>query len=100
MPAVPFIFGTLDELDGHCRRYTKRTMAALFTGLPGQIRKLYYFNFAGVPGWFLKGRILKQRRHTNDNYAIMNMLLPVLRPLEKLIPPPLGMSVIGVFRKD
>lgn len=99
MPALPFLFGTLDELDGHYRRYTKRTMANLFNGLPGKILKLYYFNFVGVPGWFVKGRVLKQRQHTNDNYAIMNALLPVVRPMEKLISPPMGMSVIAIFQK-
>jgi 2-polyprenyl-3-methyl-5-hydroxy-6-metoxy-1,4-benzoquinol methylase len=99
MPALPFLFGTLDELDRHHRRYTRRTMAALFDGLPGRILKLYYFNLLGVPGWYLKGRVLKQRRHTNDNYAVMNALLPLVRPLEKLISPPLGMSVIAVFRR-
>jgi hypothetical protein len=30
----------------------------------------------------------------------MNALLPVVRPLEKLLPPPLGMSVIAIFRKE
>ncbi|MSU58489.1 MAG: methyltransferase [Pedosphaera sp.] len=100
MPALPFLFGTLDELDGHYRRYTKQIMAKLFDGQPGKILKLYYFNLIGVPGWFIKGRVLKQRQHTNDNYAIMNALLPVVRPLERLIAPPLGMSVICVFRKN
>jgi len=100
MPALPFLFGTLDDMYGHYRRYTKRTMNALFDGLPGRVEKLRYFNLIGVPGWFVKGRVLKQRRHTNDNYAIINAPLHVVRPLEKLISPPLGMSFIGSFRKD
>jgi SAM-dependent methyltransferase len=99
-PALPFLFGSLDELDGHHRRYTKRTFGKLFDGLPGSVSRLYYFNLIGVPGWFVKGRVLKQKRHTNDNYAIMNSLLPVVRPLEKILPPPMGMSVIVIFRKD
>jgi 2-polyprenyl-3-methyl-5-hydroxy-6-metoxy-1,4-benzoquinol methylase len=100
VPALPFLFGSLDELDGHFRRYTKQTLGKLFDGLPGKVLRLYYFNFIGVPGWFVKGRVLKQKRHTNDNYAVMNALLPVVRPLEKLLPPPLGMSVIAIFRKE
>lgn len=99
-PALPFLFGTLDVLDGHHRRYTRSTLAALFQNLPGRLLKLYYFNFIGIAGWFIKGRVLKQQRHTNDNYAIMNAVLPLVRPLERLVPPPLGMSVIGIFRKD
>ena len=64
------------------------------------MERLYYFNLIGAPGWFVKGRVLKQKRHTNDNYALMNAVLPVVRPLERLVPPPFGMSVIGIFRKD
>ena len=100
VPALPMLFGTLDTLDGHYRRYTKQTLGRLFERLPGRVKRLYYFNLIGAPGWFVKGRVLKQKRHTNDNYALMNALLPVVRPLERLLPPPLGMSVIGIFRKD
>jgi SAM-dependent methyltransferase len=100
VPALPVLFGTLDTLDGHYRRYTKRTLGRLFDSLPGRVLRLYYFNLIGAPGWFVKGRVLKQKRHTDDNYALMNALLPVVRPLERLLPPPLGMSVIAVFRKD
>jgi len=99
-PALPFLFGTLDELDGHYRRYTRRSLATLFQNLPGRVVKLYYFNLIGILGWLVKGRVLRQRRHTNDNYAIMNAVLPLVQPLERLVPPPLGMSLICIFRKD
>lgn len=99
VPALPFLFGSLDTLDGHHRRYTKPTLARLFDGHPGRLERLYYFNLAGVPGWFLKGRILKQKTHTDDNYHLMNAILPLLRPLEALVRPPIGMSLVAVFRK-
>jgi SAM-dependent methyltransferase len=100
VPALPFLFGTLDDLDGHYRRYTKEVLAHRFDGLPGKIVRLYYFNFAGIPGWFIKGRILKQKTHTDDNYALMKVVLPIVKPLERLLPPPIGMSLIAIFRKD
>lgn len=100
VPALPMLFGTLDELDGHHRRYTRRTLAALLASLPGRVLRLYYFNFIGVPGWLFKGRVLRQRRHTTDNYTLMNALLPIVRPLERCFPPPFGMSVIAIFRKE
>jgi SAM-dependent methyltransferase len=99
VPALPFLYGTLDELDGHYRRYTKRSLADRFQGLPIQVIKLYYFNFLGVPGWFMKGRLLKQKTHTDDNYKIMNAVLPIIRPLEKLCRPPLGMSVVAILKR-
>jgi SAM-dependent methyltransferase len=99
VPALPFLYGSLDSLDGHYRRYTRKTLLKRVRDLPVDVVRLYYFNFVGVPGWLLKGRILKQKHHTNDNYAVMNAVLPLVEPLERLIPPPIGMSVIGIFRQ-
>lgn len=100
VPALPFLFGSLDTLDGHFRRYTKRTLNERFQGLPVKVLRTFYFNFLGVPGWFVKGRILKQAGHTNDNYRIMNALLPIVKPLERLFSPPLGMSVIAICERE
>jgi len=47
----------------------------------------------------LKGRVLKQPTHTDDNFGLMNALLPLVRPLERLCPPPFGMSLIGIYRR-
>ena len=99
VPALPFLFGTLDRLDGHFRRYTRQTLLERFKNLPADLVRVYYFNFVGVPGWFIKGRVLKQAAHTNDNYAIMNAMLPIVRPLERLLPPPIGMSVVAIYRR-
>jgi SAM-dependent methyltransferase len=99
VPAMPFLFGTLDELDGHFRRYTRCSLIERFDGLPADLVRAYYFNFVGVPGWFVKGRVLKQATHTDDNYKIMNALLPIVRPLERFCSPPIGMSVIGIYRR-
>ncbi len=61
--------------------------------------RTYYFNFIGAPGWFLKGRVLRQATQTSDNFALMNALLPLVRLLERLCPPPFGLSVIGIYKR-
>jgi SAM-dependent methyltransferase len=99
VPAMPFLFGTLDELDGHFRRYTRSTLIERFKGLPADLVRIYYFNFAGVPGWFIKGRVLKQTTHADANYKIMNALLPIVKPLERLCSPPMGMSLIAIYQR-
>ncbi|MEY2536723.1 MAG: hypothetical protein QOG67_463 [Verrucomicrobiota bacterium] len=99
VPALPFLYGSLDKLDGHYRRYTKKTLTERVRDLPVDVIRDYYFNMLGVPGWFLKGRVLKQKTHTDDNYRIMNALLPIVRPLELFCSPPIGMSVIGIYRR-
>lgn len=99
VPALPFLFGTLDTLDGHYRRYTKSTLRELWTGLDVRVERLHYFNFVAIPGWYLKGRILKDTRQTDANYKLMNILLPAVRAAERLVHPPIGLSLVAVLRK-
>jgi SAM-dependent methyltransferase len=99
VPGLPFLFGTLDNLDGHFRRYTRQSLIERFRALPADLVRSYYFNFVGIPGWFIKGRVLRQTSHTDDNYRIMNALLPIVKPIERLCPPPIGMSVIAIYRR-
>lgn len=100
VPALPVLFGTLDTLDGHFRRYTRGSLLATCEGQSATLVRAYYFNWIGILGWFLKGRVLKQSAHTNSNYAVMNAVLPVVRGMERLVSPPLGMSVIAILRKE
>ncbi len=99
VPALPMLFGTLDVVAEHHRRYSRPHLRALCQGLSLEFVALRYFNFAAAPGWFLKGRVLKQKKHTNDNYHVMNALLPLIRPLEKWFPPPFGLSLIAILQK-
>jgi SAM-dependent methyltransferase len=99
VPAFQFLYGTLDALDGHYRRYTKAMMRERVRDLPLEIVHLRYFNMVGALGWFVKGRVLCEKGHKAENYRAMTMLLPVVRPLEKLVPPPFGLSLIGVMRR-
>lgn len=102
VPAVPCIYGTLDKLDNHHRRYSKKQLLDLLGGSQKQrveIIKCYYMNFIGVFGWFLKGRILKEKTHGNENYKIMNLILPFISSIESIIKPPIGMSLVMVLKK-
>ncbi len=67
--------------------------------LPIDVVRIYYFNILGVPGFFLKGRLLKQTTYTDDNYKIMNALIPIVKPLERFCPPPIGMSVVAIYKR-
>ena len=99
LPAGEYLFGSLDELDNHYRRYSKKTIRDLAAGLPVVMEKNYYMNVPGAIGWFIKGRVLREKKHGDENYTLMNMLLPFIRRMEGLIHPPFGMSLVAVFSK-
>jgi SAM-dependent methyltransferase len=102
VPAHPFLYGTLDALDGHFRRYTKASLRALVARAGGdkvEWRALYRFNALAALGWFVKGRVLRETRQADENYALMNAVLPVARRAERLVRPPFGLSLIAALRR-
>lgn len=102
VPAHPFLYGTLDSLDHHFRRYTKAALRDLVARAGGDRVawvELYYFNALASFGWFLKGRVLKETKQADENYALMNAVLPFVSRAEKLVRPPFGLSLIAVLRR-
>jgi SAM-dependent methyltransferase len=102
VPAHPFLYGSLDALDGHFRRYTKESLRALVARAGGgevDWLELYHFNALATFGWFLKGRVLREKTQSDGNYALMNAALPIVSRLEALVPPPFGLSLIAVLRR-
>jgi SAM-dependent methyltransferase len=100
VPAFQCLYGTLDSLDGHFRRYTKAMVMDRIRNLPVEIVHLYYFNMVGSLGWFFKGRVLREKTQSNANYAVMNMLIPLFSKIERAIKPFFGMSLIAILRKS
>ena len=102
VPAHPFLYGTLDALDQHFRRYTKTSLRDLVARVGGDSVAwvdLYHFNAIAAFGWFLKSRILKETKQGDENYAAMNAVLPVVTRMEKLVRPPFGLSLVAVLRR-
>lgn len=100
VPAHPFLYGTLDALDGHYRRYTKASLRTLVSRAGGaDILDLYFFNAVAALGWLFKGRVLRARAQTDDNYALMNALLPLVSRAERLVHPPFGLSLVAILRR-
>ncbi len=100
VPALPRLFGTLDESFGHYRRYTKPALgeSVLRAGL--QLVRLRYFNFPGVATWFLAGRVLKRRTlHPQDIRLYERWVVPWISRLERRWEPPIGQSLIAIAIK-
>lgn len=95
-PSYPSLFGTIDEADGHYRRYSKNELLIKVSEAGFEVKKVIYMNALGVLGWVLHGRILKKRVHVKSHFKILNFFSPLLMQLEKIIKPPFGLSIIVV----
>ena len=96
VPAMPAIYGTLDSLVEHHRRYTKRTLRDTLRKAGFAVKDGYYMNMFGILTWFLAGKVLKQKEFHKEACHMLDKTVPVLRKLESLGSPPLGQSLIMV----
>jgi SAM-dependent methyltransferase len=95
VPALPFLYGTLDRALGHYRRYTPRSLRERFHGAGLTPEHLEYFNLAGMPGWWLAGRVLRRRLIPSGALHAYDRLVPIFR-CERLLPWRLGQSLIAI----
>lgn len=99
VPAVPAAYGPLDAELGHHRRYSKRGLAAAFADAGLELRTLRYANPIGLIGWMYNSHVAKARHHSLDQVRLFERFVaPWALPLERLIPPPIGSSLVAVAR--
>jgi len=91
VPALPWLYGKLDEHIGHHRRYTKSELEGKCRYAGFKIVECRYFNIAGIVPWWLKYRLFKSSTmepltvKTYDKYVV-----PASRAIELVIRPPIG----------
>jgi SAM-dependent methyltransferase len=59
VPNGPGLYGSLDEVLGHCRRYTSDSLTELAQKAGFRVERILKFNRPGVIAWWLNGRILR-----------------------------------------
>jgi glycosyltransferase involved in cell wall biosynthesis len=99
VPNGPGLFGTLDEVLGHYRRYTEKQLVAVGLAAGLKVERLLKFNRPGVLGWWLNGKILRRTSFGLAQIRLLNWLTPIFRRIDSWLPlPPL--SLIAIFRKQ
>ena len=100
VPAHPSLYGAYDRADGHFRRYRKRELRDKLRRARLTPSWLRHFNSAGAIGWWVKYKLLRSNIHGGTDFRLMNALIPLLRPLDRAIPPPFGLSLTTIARRD
>src|SRR6185369_15957622 len=100
VPAVQAAYGPLDAELGHQRRYSKPTLAKAFRDAGLDLVALRYTNPIGLLGWMYNAHISKSTTHSLTQVKLFETLVaPWALPLERLITPPIGLSLIAVGQK-
>ena len=99
VPCGPKLYGSLDEVLGHFRRYTREQLVEVAERSGFRVERVLKFNRPGVLAWWLNGRILRRKKFGLAQIRLLNLMTPVFRLLDNWFPlPPL--SIIAILRKD
>ncbi len=98
VPAFDWLYGSLDELVGHRRRYSRRVLFPKLIKAGFSVDKFHYMNMPGVLTWFLAGRILRRKTFPQGTCLALDRMVPFLRQIERFFHPPFGQSLV-VFAK-
>ena len=99
VPAHQFLYNNFDKSLFHYRRYNKKSLKMIF---PSNIEfvKSWYFNFAGIFGWYIVGNLLKKEIIPESNMKLYNFLTPIFKIIDIITLRSIGLSVVVVFKKD
>jgi SAM-dependent methyltransferase len=98
VPAHPAVYGRIDEVLGHERRYVKRGLAAKLVEAGFEVDQLRHVNPIGAVGWFVTSRVFGARDVPSGPLRLFDRLVPVLRTLDRLHLP-IGLSLWAVARR-
>lgn len=98
VPAMPALYGSLDEHLQHFRRYEKEPLRQLLRDTGFEAEDLRYVNRLAVFGWWLSSRVLKRTVLPKDQLAVFKLLMPLLK-LEEKHPPSFGLSLLALARR-
>jgi len=91
------LYGTFDALDRHYRRYTPAMLRARIEAAGLDVVQIRKINMVGAFAWFVRGRVIRARA-AGGEVSIFERLVPLVRPLDRVVGPPFGLSLAAVAR--
>ncbi len=99
VPRVPRAFGTLDEVLGHERRYTRDALGEALRKAGFEVETMFDFNRSTTPAWWFNGRVLRRRHFGKVQLKLLNVSVWLLRRIDPWLPWA-GASLEAVARRS
>ncbi len=100
VPAYRWLYNPLDANDGHFRRYERADLNEKLKTAGFNVIHESRFNLFGIIGWFLNGTLLRRKDLPLGQMSLFNKVAPVLFQFERLVGPPLGLSLLAIGAKS
>lgn len=99
VPAGQWLYSSLDESLEHRCRYDANMLTKELQASGFELEHLQSFNRASVPGWFWNGKILRRRSFSRLQLKLFDLLVPILRRTDRLLPWK-GLGLIAIARRS
>jgi len=100
VPIHDFLYGEIDKAINHFRRYNPEHLVTQLKQMGFIIKQNRKLNFLGALGWFVAGRILKNKQVEDSKIQLFNIIAPLFLFLEDLIEPVIGTSILIIGEKE
>lgn len=97
VPSGKWLYGSLDRVLGHVRRYDANGLKARLEEAGLEVEAIFSMNKIGVFGWFVNGRIFHRKILGKYQLKLFNALVPVFKITDHLLPWT-GLSLVIVGR--
>ena len=84
VPQDQSIYGTLDEVLGHYRRYSEAELRKKMEAAGFQVDRVLHFNRVTRPGWWFNGRVLKRRHFSRFQLWWFDRMVWLWRRIDRL----------------
>lgn len=104
VPAMPSLFGSVDEASSHYRRYSRGSLTGVAENAGWQVANCSYMNIFGVVPYFIKSRVLRRQANFSRTFSpwqlkMLQRFIPVMSRIDRFIGPPIGQSLLLVAEK-
>ncbi len=98
VPQGPSLFGSVDQMLGHKRRFSREQMIQLFEAEGLTVERTYNFNKVGKLAWWLSSTVLRRKSFNKVTLKLFDKSVWFWRRVESIMPWD-GLSLIVVGRK-
>jgi SAM-dependent methyltransferase len=98
VPAHQALYSDLDRRLGHYRRYERGQLEQMVRDAGFEIEMFRPFNFMGLFGWFLNGKVLKRASLPSGQLRLYQAMAAVIMNVEKVFGRTIGLSHMVIAR--
>ena len=101
VPEGMSVYGTLDEVLGHFRRYSEGELRSKLQQAGFHVEQVLKFNRITRPAWFINGRVFRKRTFSRFQIAVFDSFVWLWKELDAVLPwGPTSLIAVGVRQAD